>query len=297
MNPRLIRLAAVGLMATLAACAVSEPAASPAGQSSGAATVASLVPTEEPPGSAGTPSPAGESIDLIFISDSSGGFVSERYAELAGEALDHEVRLNRSVPADAEAIRTQFADAVAGAEIIVFYRNAGEFEADMPAPTFERGCIDPVDALEDPDYQGPEWTPGTTWEVVAAVPTAGDWRPYRDWLSEIWAAIWDARAGQPVVLRGYDVYTPWFSQWVEVGVESECTAIWEGQARAAREAAEANGATFVSFYDLFNGPNHDEDARAKGWIGDDGFHANAAGGAAAAEALAAVGFELSERPQ
>jgi hypothetical protein len=246
--------------------------------------------------------PDGEPVDLVFISDSSGGFVSERYAELASEALDREVRLNRSVDADAEAIRTRFAEVVAGAEIIVFYLNSARFEPDMPAPTFERGCIDPVDVLtnpdylDDPGYLGPEWTPGTKWEVVAAVPTIEDWQPYRDWLSEVWEAIWEARDGQPVVLRGYDVYNPWFAQWDEVGVESECTAIWEGQAQAARDAAEANGAVFVSFYDLFNGPEHDQDARAKGWISEDGMHANEAGGAAAAEALAAAGFEPNEPP-
>jgi hypothetical protein len=174
----------------------------------------------------------------------------------------------------------------------------------MPAPTFERGCIDPVDALENPDYLedpgyvGPrDWVPGTKWQPVAAVPTPEDWQPYRDFLSSVWEAIWEVRDGRPVVPRGYDVYNPWFGQWIELGVEPECTAIWEGQARAAREAAEANGAVFVSFYDLFNGPEHDQDARAKGWIGEDGFHANEAGGTAAAEALAAVGFELSESPR
>ena len=209
--------------------------------------------------------------------------------------------MSRSVDADPDAIRTRFADTVAGAEIIVFYLNSSRFEPDMPAPTFERGCTDPVDALEnpeyleDPGYVGPEWTPGTPWEVVAVVPTAEDWQPYRDWLSEVWEAIWEARDGQPVALRGYDVYSPWVGQWIEIGVEAECTAIWEGQAQAAREAAEANGAMFVSFYDLFNGPAHDEDARLKGWIGDDGMHANDAGAMVAAEALAAVGFELNER--
>lgn len=246
--------------------------------------------------------PVGEPVDLVFISDSSGSIVSERYAELASEALDREVRLNRSVDADADAIRTRFAEAVSGAEVIVFYLNSARFEPGMPAPTFERGCIDPVDVLADPDYlddpgySGPEWTPGTEWEVVAAVPTVEDWQPYRDWLSGVWEAIWDARDGQPVVLRGYDVYNPWFAQWAEIGVESECTAIWEGQAQAAREAAEANGAAFVSFYELFNGPEHDQDAKAKGWISEDGMHANEAGGAAAAEALAAAGFEPNERP-
>jgi hypothetical protein len=267
-----------------------------------ATTAGSTTPVEDASGSDAEPFPAGDRVDLVFISDSSGSIVGERYAELASAALDREVRLNASVDADAEAIRTRFADTVAGAEIVVFYINSGRFEQDMPAPTFERGCIDPVDALENPDYLedpgyvGPEWTPGTDWEVVAAVPTAGDWQPYRDFLSGVWQAIWEARDGQPVVLRGYDVYSPWVGQWIEIGVESECTAIWEGQAQAAREAAEANGAVFVSFYDLFNGPDHDEDARAKGWIGEDGMHANEAGATEAAEALAAVGFEPNEQP-
>lgn len=267
-----------------------------------ATTVGPTTPADDVAGSGEGLFPAGEPVDLVFISDSSGGHVSDRYAELASEALDRDVRLDRSVDADADAIRTSFADRVAGAEIIVFYLNAGRFEEDMPAPTFERGCVDPLAALEDPnylddpDYLGPEWTPGTDWEVVAAVPTWEDWQPYRDFLSGVWEAIWEAREGQPVVLRGYDVYNPWLGQWIEIGVEQECTAIWEGQAQAAREAAEANGAVFVSFYDVFNGPEHDEDAQAKGWIGEDGMHANAKGGAAAAEALAAVGFEPNAPP-
>jgi lysophospholipase L1-like esterase len=66
---------------------------------------------------------------------------------------------------------------------------------------------------------------------------------------------------------------------------------------APASSAEANGAVFVSFYDLVNEPGHDEDARAKGWIGEDGFHANETGAAAAATALAAVGFERSEQPR
>ncbi|MCJ7781303.1 MAG: SGNH/GDSL hydrolase family protein [Acidimicrobiia bacterium] len=48
--------------------------------------------------------------------------------------------------------------------------------------------------------------------------------------------------------------------------------------RYAELAAEANGAVFVSFFDVFNGPEHDEDPREKGWIQDDGMHANDKGG-------------------
>lgn len=239
--------------------------------------------------------PVGEPVDLVYISDSGRTNVDQRYADLAAEALDREVRLG-PVDANPSSIRTTYAEQVAEAEIIVFYFNPGAFEKDMPEPNIGAGCFDSLDALEDPDYSGPEWTPGTKWEPAAVVPTAEDWQPYQDWLSDVYEAIWEVREGQPVVLRAHDIYNPWFGPWTDLGVEPECTAIWEGQTRAIREAAEANGAVFVSFFDLFNGPEHDEDPREKGWIGEDGMHASEEGGAAAAEALAAVGFELSEPP-
>ncbi len=258
--------------------------------------------TPSPTGSGAETSEAAEPIDLVFISYSSGGIVRDVYAELAEEALGREVRLVSSVDPDADAIRTRFADTIADAEIIVFYLPAVDFLSDMPEPNFDQACVVPVAVLDDPgflddpEYEGPEWTPGTPWPVELAMPTAEDWRPYSDALDGIWEAIWEVRGGEPVILRSYDVYNPWLGEWIEIGIESECTALWEGQARTVRETAEANGATFVSFYDVFNGPNHDEDARAKGWIGDDGMHANEVGATAAAEALAAVGFEPNEQP-
>jgi hypothetical protein len=43
----------------------------------------------------------------------------------------------------------------------------------------------------------------------------------------------------------------------------------EIQAQVEPEAAEARGAGFVSVFDVFNGPNHDEDPVEKGWMQDD----------------------------
>ena len=134
------------------------------------------------------------------------------------------------------------------------------------------------------------------WEEPPVVPTVEDWQPYRDVLDEVYDEIWKARGGRPVVLRAHDIYNGFIAPWREVGIEAECTANWEVEMQVIREAAEANGAVFVSFFDVFNGPEHDEDPREKGWIDDDGMHANDDGGAVAAEALAAVGFELSEPP-
>lgn len=299
MRRELSLLVVAGLAVSLTTCGGDngtrdETAATPTTTAEAVTTVAPATTVDEQPKSDAGPFPAGEPVDLVYIADSSS--VGEPYAELTAEMLDREVRLNERVDASAQSIRGRFADDVAEAEIIVFYFNSAAFEKDMPPPTFEASCVLGVDALEVPDCSGPEWTPGTKWEPVPAVPTAEDWQPYEDWLSEVWEAIWDARDGRPVVLRGHDMFNPWFGQWVELGIEPECTAVWEGQATAARQAAEANGAVFVSFYDVLNGPDHDEDARAKGWVWEDGMHANEAGRAVAAEALAAVGFELNERP-
>ena len=55
------------------------------------------------------------------------------------------------------------------------------------------------------------------------------------------------------------------------------------------------GRPLVSVHDLFNGPEHDEDPREKGYIGSDGIHTSAEGRAAIADALAAVGYYPTAR--
>lgn len=244
--------------------------------------------------------PAGEPVDLLYISDSGGWEVAERYVELAAEALDREVRFHdhriggMSMSTVPSMVRDSLADEVAEAEIIVLYAQPRGLEYKLPQPNILT-CFTAADAVEDPDYSG-EWTPGMEWEDPPVVPTVEDWQPYRDVLDEVYDEIWKAREGRPVVLRAHDIYNGFIAPWREVGVEAECTANWEVEMEVIQEAAEANGAVFVSFFDVFNGPKHDEDPRAKGWMADDGMHANDKGGSIAAEALAAVGFELSEPP-
>jgi len=244
--------------------------------------------------------PAGEPVDLVYIADSGGWGVAERYAELAAAALDREVRLHdhriggmsmSRVPA---LVRDSLAEVVAEAEIIVLYAHPGGLEYNLPLPNILT-CFTAADAVEDPDYSG-EWTPGMEWEDPPVVPMVEDWQPYRDILDEAYDEIWKLREGRPVVLRAHDIYNGFIAPWREVGVEAECTANWEVEMEVIREAAEANGAVYVSFFDVFNGPRHDEDPREKGWMADDGMHANDTGGSVAAEALAAVGFEVSEPP-
>ena len=57
-----------------------------------------------------------------------------------------------------------------------------------------------------------------------------------------------------------------------------------------REAADEYGAGTASWYDAFNGPDHDEDPYEKGYIADDVFHQSREGVAVHAEVLHALGY-------
>jgi hypothetical protein len=311
MRPWVVLFAMLGLLVSMAACTGEESAGAPSTTFAPVTTTTStiLAPTttatsttspDDSQESDANPFPAGEPVDLVYISDSGGAEVAEKYAALTSEALDREVRLHdlrqggmsiTSVPALVRGSTRVVADA----EIIVLYAHPGGLEYDLPEPNILT-CFQALDVFDD-DYAGPEWTPGTKWEPTPVVPEVEDWQPYRDVLDEVYGEIWEARDGRPVVLRAHDIYNGFIAPWRELGIEPECTANWEVEMQVIREAAEANGAVFVSFFDAFNGSGHDEDPREKGWMQDDGMHANEEGGAVAAEALIGVGFELSEPPQ
>jgi len=289
MIPRAFALVAVGALVSVAACSDSDTDVAPT-------TLAPTTAAEEQPGSDAGPFPAGEPVDLVYLSDSGGTGVAERYVELAAEALDREVRLHdlrvggRSITGILSSIQhvVSLAEQVAEAEMIVLYAHPGGLEYNLPQPNVVT-CINASDALQEP-------TSTLDWEPPV-VATVEDWQPYRDVLDEIYAEIWKLRDGRPLILRAHDIYNGFISSWRELGIEPECTANWEVEMEVIREAAEANGAVFVSFFDVFNGPDHDQDPTEKGWVDDDDlWHANDKGGSVAAEALAAVGFEVSEPP-
>ena len=255
--------------------------------------------TEQAESDAG-PFPLGEPVDLLIMSDSSGIGVAERYAPLAAEALDREIRVHdwarggEPITVILDWIQTTLADEVAEAEIIVVYGYPGGLEYNLPEPSL-LSCFEALDVFDD-DYSG-DWTPGTKWEPTPLVPTVEDWQPFRDVLDQVFDEIWTLREGKPTIIRTYDVPLGFVTPWKELGIEPECTANLEIQAQVEREAAEANGAGFVSLFDVFNGPNHDEDPVQKGWMLDDLMHAGEEGLDIVAKTLAAYGFEASEPPR
>jgi len=60
---------------------------------------------------------------------------------------------------------------------------------------------------------------------------------------------------------------------------------------AARLAAEPYGIPFLSRLDAFNGPDHDEDPREKGYIVSDGEHPSDLAAQYTAELLSQMGYE------
>lgn len=298
MTRRWLPLAMVGLLVSLAACGVSGTTTAPTVTVEPTASAVPSTDAEGSPSSDAGSSPAGEPIDFVLLADSGGGGVATKYAARVSEGLGREVRVHDRSRGGATAtdilfdVRYNGADDVAEAEIVVFYVHPGGF-----GPPSAGICLEAVEAVAPgPDYSGPSWAPGQTWDPPVA-DSIEDWQGYRDTLDQVYDEIWKARAGRPTILRAYGVWMPWLSQWRQVGIASECTAMEETLDQVRREAAEAAGAEYVSMLDVFNGPAHDEDPVEKGWISEDGMHLSEAGVTILVDALAAAGFEESKPPR
>jgi hypothetical protein len=149
-------------------------------------------------------------------------------------------------------------------------------------------CVNPRDSVmpDNPmdfeacfDYRAPGRCPPDSFQKYIAD------------LEAIWTEILELRAGQPTVLRATDLYNPVVAPWRERGVFEACTACWENFNDAVELAAEASNVPFLSRYDAFNGPNHDEDPREKGYIRSDGEHPTDLACQYTADLLSEMGYE------
>jgi len=216
--------------------------------------------------------------DLVWISDSMGAGVAEAWADRIEEAEGVEVRVHnhaiggmplveaRDMLMEQAAIR----DEVADAEIIVAYGSA---------------------QYASPEDTGTCHTPSPTPRDPPNVYTSADFAPYGDVLRDIYDIVFELRAGEPTVVRVFDIFNGMIADWREAGIEAECQATWDSESEALHEAAGDYGVAMASFYDEFNGPDHDEDPREKGYIAFDGWHASTEGVAVQVEVLHALGYD------
>jgi predicted dienelactone hydrolase len=153
--------------------------------------------------------------------------------------------------------------------------------------------VNPVDSV---DPEQPLDLDGCFVNRVPASCNPKTFEQYTADLKALWAKILALRAGQPTILRATDIYNPLVSPWNEAGVFDACTECWENMSHAARLAAEAYNIPFLSRYDAFNGTNHDEDPREKGYILADGEHPTELASQFTAELLSGVGYDPVSPP-
>ncbi|MCJ7723922.1 MAG: SGNH/GDSL hydrolase family protein [Anaerolineales bacterium] len=162
------------------------------------------------------------------------------------------------------------------------------------------------DALKEADYVimfvNPldSEVPGTPIELDACFsgskPGACDLARFAQYTADmefIWRKTIELRAGQPTILRATDIYNPLVAWWQENGVFDSCTDCWVNMSTAARQAAENLDIPFLSRYDAFNGADHAEDPREKGYIRDDGEHPTDLANEVTAQLLSGMGYDAT----
>lgn len=227
--------------------------------------------------------------DLVWFSDSSGWFVADQWANRIEEDLGVEVRVHDhaegglslvevldSLDGEDDGSHSRLPDLreeVANAEIVVVYGNP----VDSGATTDIETCV----STDTTPRQGPTHY------------SEADWDPYREILDSIFETVVDLRGDQPTIVRAIDLYVPVIADWRDAGILNECTQAWEMWSQVIQDTASAYGIETVSMFNTFNGADHTEDPREKGYIGSDGEHTLPVGQSAMVEALHARGYTPS----
>ncbi len=227
--------------------------------------------------------------DLVWFSDSGGFFVADQWADRIEEELGVEVRVHDHAAGGLRAIEVldsldgiddgshsrlgDLRDEVAEAEVVVIYGNPNE-----SGETSDIGiCVSTDTTPREPPTQYSD----------------ADFEPYRQVLRSIYDIVVELRGDQPTIVRAIDLYVPVIADWRAAGIDAECTAAWETWSQTIRDTADEYGVLTVSMFDEFNGEDHSEDPREKGFITSDGEHTMPAGQAAMVKALDSAGYGIS----
>ena len=235
-----------------------------------------------------------EEWDLVYISDSTGWGVADKFADNIERDTGKTVRIHKYLEGGLSAIRVlqalqsdpeSLSDLkgkalqadIAEAEVIVFFANPrGDPSKGGVQDGMMEKCIDCASVTHLKDC------------------TLQLYEPYIENLKAIYEEILALRNGKPTIIRAVDFYNPLISEHRKRNMEIECMQCWEIFNTAVRQAADAFNIPFVSVYDVFNGLNHDEDPREKGYIRADGCHTSKQGQQVIADLLSEAGYEPVE---
>lgn len=253
-------------------------------------------PTQVPPTAAPTPtnsSDGSEVWDLVYISDSSGMGVADKYAAHIEQDMGVHIEVHdlwgggNSAQYILGALRGErylttfihmgvdLVPFIEEAEVIVVYGNPLESEtAEHP---WDWNCAIGYD--DDP-------------ECLASTSCGEEtFAQYEADLAAIYEEIFAIRGGEPVILRTADWYLPWgpLETWRTCGHEQMCKQCQLNWLEAIHRVADEYGVPVAGLMEAFSGPNLDREMPRE-FIRDD-VHPSDEGAAAIADVLADLGYE------
>ncbi len=250
-------------------CAQSEPTPTLAPTSTSITTpIPTLTPTATP------------LWDLVVIGDSTLQGVGSYYAGQLHDYLDVGVRFHERIIENLNARRLlkmleedeALRELIAEAEVVVFQADSrGSMSETFPG---DWNC---ESSRREPEYCLPE-----------------TFFAYKSDLRDIIEAIFSLRDGAPTLLRMLDFYAPIYSRWQTWGIQEACTFCWETQNAAIHQVGEEYGVPVARVYDVFNGPNHDEDPAQKGYLNPNDTTPSPRGQAIIALLLGNLGYVATE---
>ncbi len=113
---------------------------------------------------------------------------------------------------------------------------------------------------------------------------------YKADLDAIIKEISALRKGKPTLIRTYDFYNAIYGEWKKSSKYEEYKRCWEAVSVTIHQVAAEKNIPVAEVYAAFNGPNHNEDPKDKGYIQPDGEHPSEAGAQVIAEAFRKLGY-------
>jgi len=275
------KLLLVCVMLLVGCTAIGETDQKTTSEEKGTPTIAAVTPTLEMPAE----------WDLIFFSDSSGRDVAAKYATYIEK--EHGVTVNvRDMTTDRLSIgrvlemlekheklkestdRRNWIDYIAEAEIVVIYGNPEDSKSEINPGDWM--CVSRPYHVEN-----------------CALET---FDKYIEDLSTFYEKVFELRDGQPTIIRTFTPYVPLYVVWEGESIFAECLQCWLNYVAAFRTAAQKYNVPAAPVFEAFNGENHTEDPREKGYIGHDGLHTTAEGSQVIADVLHSMGYAITNPP-
>lgn len=217
--------------------------------------------------------------DLVILGSSQAWFFGEYYATYIEEDLGVKVTVHD------ETVGSQTAYGLL--KKLRELRRLRELVSEAEIVTFQGSPTQSISETHPFDYDC-----AFGWEFYVVNCSLVTFEKYIADLEAIIEEIFLLRDGSPIIIRVMDYYCPMYSQFKEQGIYEECRQCWENTNIAIHQAATAHNIPVARLYDAFNGPNHDEDPRDKGYLLIDG-HTNEEGQKVIANLFRELGYETN----